>query len=92
MGSFKANPWGLYDMHGNVWQWCADYYDAKCYENSDKTDPLNSSKSDRRVLRGGSWNHDPRRCRSANRYADDPALRSDSFGFRVVLRVPARTP
>jgi formylglycine-generating enzyme required for sulfatase activity len=92
VGSFKANPWGLYDMHGNVWQWCADYYDAKFYENSDKKDPFNSSKSEPRVLRGGSWYLVPRYCRSAYRNGSGPAYRLDLFGFRVVLRLPARTP
>jgi eukaryotic-like serine/threonine-protein kinase len=90
VGSFKANPWGLYDMHGNVWQWCADYYDAKYYENSDKQDPFNSSKSNSRVLRGGSWSLAPRDCRSAHRSYND--LRFHDNGFRVVLRSPARTP
>jgi sulfatase modifying factor 1 len=92
VGSFKANPWGLYDMHGNVYQWCADYYDATYYANSDKKDPFNSSKSERRVLRGGSWVVEPRRCRSAVRFDVVPADRNDLGGFRVVLRLPARTP
>jgi sulfatase modifying factor 1 len=87
VGSFKANPWGLYDMHGNVLQWCADYYDAKYYENSDKRDPLNSSKSDARVLRGGSWNDRVRRCRAAFRYGTAPGYRFDNDGFRVALRL-----
>ena len=87
VGSFKANPWGLYDMHGNVWQWCADYYDAKYYENSDKKDPFNSSKSDARVLRGGSWSYRVGDCRAAGRRRDAPGSRGDSGGFRVVCRL-----
>jgi formylglycine-generating enzyme required for sulfatase activity len=87
VGSFKANPWGLYDMHGNVWQWCADYYDAKYYENSDKKDPFNSSKSDARVLRGGSWDGPPQYCRAASRYWFAPGNRNDSLGFRVAVRL-----
>ena len=88
----KPNPWGLYDMQGNVWQWCADYYDAKFYENSDKTDPFNSSKSNYRVWRGGAWGNAPRECRSAYRSDYEPASRFSFVGFRVVLRSPARTP
>jgi formylglycine-generating enzyme required for sulfatase activity/serine/threonine protein kinase len=92
VGGKKANPWGLYDMNGNVWQWCTDYHDAKFYENRDKKDPLNISKSNSRVLRGGSWYGVPRSCRSAIRSARVPAGRNDYGGFRVVLRSAARTP
>jgi len=91
-GSFKANPWGLYDMHGNVWQWCADMHGH--YQEGYIKDPNGKDSGNRRVLRGGSWNNEPRFCRSANRFHDEPSLRSchDIFGFRVVLRLPARTP
>jgi formylglycine-generating enzyme required for sulfatase activity/serine/threonine protein kinase len=86
VGSFKANPWGLYDMHGNVYQWCADYYDATYYQNSDKNDPLNSNKSDARVLRGGSWGDRPQDCRAASRWGA-PGYHVDISGFRVALRL-----
>ena len=69
VGSFKANAWGLYDMHGNVWEWCSD-----CY----------SSNSSDRVIRGGSWNISGKDCRSAVRLKYWPAFRFNILGFRVL--------
>ena len=92
-GGKKANPWGLYDMGGNVWQWCADYYDKDYYAKRNKKDPKNDKDSDRRILRGGSWINFARTCRSANRfYVYNPANPDHVNGFRVVLRSPPRTP
>src|SRR5262249_13324134 len=69
VGSHPANNFGLYDMHGNVFQWCADYYGK--YEVDQKTDPDGPAKGDekeRRVLRGGAWNDSLRHCRAAYRF------------------------
>ena len=80
VGLKKPNPWGLYDMHGNVWEWCSDWYDEKL---SGGTDPVGPDGGSFRVLRGGSWWFDPGLCRSAYRFDVDPWLRGNDLGFRV---------
>ena len=84
VGSFKANAFGLYDMHGNAWQWCQDLY-RKDYENLSVTDPENKTEGMERVLRGGSLLEYPKNCRSANRNNTSPDLRGYDVGFRVVV-------
>jgi formylglycine-generating enzyme required for sulfatase activity len=86
-GTFRANAWGLHDMHGNVWEWCLDGYDGRYYEQSPGADPTGPSQASRRVYRGGSWADDPRYARSARRVPVKPDYREYDVGFRVA-RVP----
>lgn len=82
----KPNPWGLYDMHGNVYQWCSDWYDEKYYASADKTDPIGPASGTLRVQRGGSWVDPPKDCRSAMRGGYGVTGRINLFGFRVVMQ------
>jgi formylglycine-generating enzyme required for sulfatase activity len=82
VGSFPANAWGLHDMHGNVHEWCADWYAD--YPAGHADDPAGPGTGDARVLRGGSWFSAPWYCRSAYRHWADPATRAGPLGFRLV--------
>ncbi|MGD0091807.1 MAG: formylglycine-generating enzyme family protein, partial [Planctomycetota bacterium] len=90
VGLKTANNWGLYDMHGNVWEWCQDW--AEDYRGAAATDPLGAGNGTYCVTRGGSWRDSPRICRSAIWYKCIPDPHNFDTGFRVIVEVLARTP
>jgi formylglycine-generating enzyme len=89
-GKFLANAFGLYDMHGNVSEWCQDWYGAEFYTSSPREDPVCSEQATERAIRGGGWGLTPLHCRSAKRDRIAPGIRSDRVGFRVARSQSAR--
>jgi formylglycine-generating enzyme required for sulfatase activity len=89
VGEKKPNAWGIYDMHGNVWEWCSDWYGAE-YPKGIVGDPAGPREGSYRVARGGSWDDKAAGCRSAVRGGSTPDDRRNSYGFRVAMSVPEK--
>jgi formylglycine-generating enzyme required for sulfatase activity len=86
VGTYAPNAWGLYDMHGNVWEWCLDWFADAAMEGGD--DPDGADSGSNRVLRGGSWYNPAAACRSAFRNDIAPSNRGNDVGFRLVRTLP----
>ncbi len=87
VGQLKPNAWGLYDMHGNIHEWCQDWFDRKYYSQSSSNDPSGPSSGLAKVLRGGDWGSEGWYCRCASRSLSSPDRRSSRLGFRLIRMV-----
>jgi formylglycine-generating enzyme required for sulfatase activity len=83
VGGKPANPWGLYDMHGNLWQWCNDFYQVDYYQQSAENDPRGPKTGENKVVRGGAWKFSADSCRSGYRYNENPGYADVCFGYDI---------
>lgn len=93
VGQKAPNAWGLYDMCGNVWEWCNDFYKVDYYQESPKDNPRGPETDETKVVRGGAWKFSAESCRSGYRYNEDPGYADvcfgyDIYGFRCVRNAP----
>ena len=93
VGGKPANAWGLHDMHGNVWEWCNDFYQVDYYQQSPEKDPHGPETGETKVVRGGAWKFSADSCRSGYRYNENPGYADvcfgyDIYGFRCVRNAP----
>ena len=88
VGEYRPNAWGLHDMHGNVWEWCLDWYQGRgSFDSKPRTDPVGPRWGSGRVQRGGSWSGGATDCRSASRNSWSPNGRHNNYGFRLSCSV-----
>jgi formylglycine-generating enzyme required for sulfatase activity len=83
VGQKRPNPWGLYDMCGNVWQWCNDFYKVDYYQESPKENPRGPKDGESKVVRGGAWRFSDQNCRSGYRYNENPGYADVCFGYDI---------